>query len=312
MPERPLVLAIDVGATKTALAVLDSRSRLIVAKRTKPIERGQPAAELAAAAHALFADMLADRDASFDDVRGVGLALPGAVERGVLLRDGKLDASWARASLERVLSEGFGVPAFVEQDANAAALGEGWHGCAQSERDYVFLALGASVAAGIVSDGRILRGGHSAAGALGELVIAREGLGEGRRGDRTLDATIGGDALRERVARIAGALTTDEALVRARSETRFATFRDDTIDHLALALIALCAVVDPCLIVLGGGLADARDDLVEPLRHRLSGELARDVRVVCSTLGVDAPLFGVAFGAVEKSRPAKPRVATER
>jgi glucokinase len=301
-PVASLLFAVDLGATKCAHALIDAASGSIVAKRLTSTVLDQTPARFVAAAKVTLTSMLAERGAALESVLAVGMAASGPVDDdGNLLEAGKLEG-WTNIPLAADLARAFGRPTFVEQDANAAAIGEAWRGCARRETDFVFLALGSGVGAGIVAGGQLVRGAHCAAGELGDLVVERGRLGSGPRGEHDIDGAIGGWQLRDRASAVLGeTVSATDALTRAQSDPRLSAFRDHAVESIALSIIALAAVLDPALVVLGGGISAASDALLNPLRARLAGELPRETSIVCSALGTDAQLFGAARGAAAQS-----------
>ena len=101
-------------------------------------------------------------------VVALGVAVPGHVDsEGHVLNAGNLEG-WVNVPLRTLLEDRYGVPVFVERDANCGAIGERWTGAGRKMNDFVFLALGTGVGAGLFLDGRIYRGAHFAAGEAGE------------------------------------------------------------------------------------------------------------------------------------------------
>jgi hypothetical protein len=158
--------------------------------------------------------------------------------------------------------------------------------------NFVFLALGTGVGAGIVVNGRLHRGFHDAAGELGNLVIGREFLGEERGGVGNLAALVGGKTIRAKAKEAAGKeLSAADALERA-DDAELGPIADEVVDYVAMTVIAIAAILDPEAIVFGGGTAEAGARLVEPVRARIAGELPAPPALVHAVLGADAQLHG--------------------
>ena len=173
----------------------------------------------------------------------MGCAVPGQVdERGVVLGAGNL--GWHDVPLQALLEEAWGVPAFVEQDANAGALGELWHGVAQTLDDFVFLALGTGIGAGIVLGGRLYRGAHHAAGELGDLITEARSLGEGPPDEHNLASRIGSRALRLRGREALGEEHAAAEVIAGSGDVRLAALAQDATDQLAVAVIAIAALLE--------------------------------------------------------------------
>lgn len=298
--ERDVVIGVDIGGTKTALMAWYEATGTVLAKETfeTPADAG-PAAMvdcLVTGIDALLTDLGRDRA----HLRAVGVAAPGLVDAaaGIVLQAGNL-AGWSKVPLREMLVGRLGVPVVIEHDADAAALGERWRGAAGEFETFVFVALGTGVGAGIVIDGRLYRGSHLAAGEVGDMVMGRAFLGQERGGQGNLAQLIGGKTLRRRARQSTGAeLSAAEAIALADEDTRLAALADEVADYLAIALIAIAALLDPEAIVVGGGTAEAGEDLLDPVRERLRREAAAPPLLIASALGPEAQLYGAVFAAL--------------
>lgn len=247
------------------------------------------------------------RAAGPGQLRSVGLSVPGQVDaRGNFIRAGKLkrlqDVHF-QAEMERRL----GIPVAVERDANAAAIGEAWRGCARRVMNFVFLALGTGVGAGLVLDGRLHRGAHFAAGEAGDLVFDRAALTADAPDAHNVGAHVGGVAIRERAHMNAGRhLGAADAIRGAGYDARLEPLADEVADDVALAVVAISALVDPELVVLGGGTAVAGADLVDRVSRRVAHVyLSARPRILASPLGADAQLHGALLGALGRIDPRR-------
>ena len=295
-----LILGVDIGGTKTALMLWDRARETVLVQDSfeTPADAGPEALVEAVAAEC--ERLLAGCARSFADLRAVGMAVPGQVDAagGRVLVSGNL-AGWVDVPLRELVEARFGTPAAIEHDANAAALGEQWRGAAQGMATFAFVALGTGVGVGIVIDGRLHRGAHHAAGELGDLVVSRAFLGQERAGQGNLAQLIGGKTLRRRAQRVTGAeLSAAEAIAFAEEDEALAALADDVADYLAMALIAVAALLDPEAIVVGGGTAEAGEDLLDPVRERLACEVAAPPLLIASALGPEAQLYGAVFCAL--------------
>ncbi|HZH03420.1 MAG TPA: ROK family protein, partial [Myxococcaceae bacterium] len=232
-------------------------------------------------------------------IQAIGVAVPGRVdEQSTVLDAGKL-VGWTQLPLRDRLAARFGVPAFVEQDANAAALGERWRGGAQQLRDFVFLALGTGVGAGVVVNGRLVRGARCAAGEMGDLMLDRSRLDRGSPEEHNLGALVGGPVIRERARQALGEqVSTSESLTRANEEPKLRPLVSEVTDYVAMAVIAVSAILDPQAIFLGGGTASAGEPLLQGVRNRLERALRVTPDIRLSSLEENAQLYGAVFGAL--------------
>jgi glucokinase len=298
------ILGVDIGGTKTALmATARATGRRVATTRIETPRDAGPEAIVRLLRDESNA-MLARAGIDPRSVRAVGCAVPGPVDiHGVVIGAGNLDG-WDHVPLRTLLEQEWGapsVPAFVEQDANAGALGEMWQGVAQAMADFVFLALGTGVGAGIVLGRRLHRGAHHAAGEVGNLAIGPYALRHEARGEHNLASRIGSRALKARAREATGEnVRAAEAASGADDDPRLAGIARDTADDLAVAVIAIASILDPEAIVFGGGTSAGGEALIERVRERVRGELGVDPVLVVSALGEDAQLYGTVAGAMNR------------
>lgn len=295
-----VVVGIDIGGTKTAVMLTDVRSGEDLATETftTPADDGPEAmiAGLCAAAE----EIVAASDRPREALRGLGVAVPGSVDidAGRVMTAGNL-RGWSDIPLRDLLCRQLNVPVLVDQDANAAALGERWRGGAKEMNNFVFLSLGTGVGAGIMINGRIRRGFHDAAGEVGNFVMHRDDLARSRDQHGNLELLIGGRAIRERAREATGDdLSAAEALRRAESDERLAPLAADVADYLAMTVVAIAALLDPEAVVFGGGTAEAGEALIESVRERMTRELSAPPALLRSVLGADAQMHGAVFNAL--------------
>lgn len=316
-------LGIDVGGTKLSAALLSPRGEMRA--RTKlPLERTGP--EEAAQQ---IADLIAQFERAAGDgrqeLRGIGIAIPGVVFHD----SGEVWApnipGWDRYPLHDRLRESTEAVLTIDSDRSAYVLGEQWCGAAKGTHNAVFLAVGTGIGAGILIDGRLCRGAGDIAGAVGWFALAPESRADyARRG--CFESEASGTAVGERAVRMIGTgrstLITemvDGDLTRVTAETVVeAARRDDslargvleeTVTYLAMGIANIVSILNPEIVVLGGGLMQAGDLLFDPLTAEFKKWAqplaAEEVRVVLSALGEDAGLFGagkLAWNVVETSR----------
>ena len=302
---RGVVVGVDVGGTKTALLATDVGTGEDLATETYDTEaEAGPAAmidELSGAIERIVEAAGRRRE----DLRAVGVAVPGhvAVEAGRVIAAGNL-RGWSDVPLRDLLGRKLGVPVWVDQDGNAAALGEHWRGGAKEMHNFVFLTLGTGVGAGLMINGRLRRGRHNAAGEVGNFVMGREFLGQRQEQHGNLELLVGGPAIRERVREAIGEeLSAAEALRRAAEDERLAPIAAEVIDYVAMAVIAIVALLDPEAIIFGGGTAEAGEALIDPVRERVERELTMRPALMRSVLGAEAQLHGAVFGALWELDP---------
>ena len=301
MNQRPgndgdVVVGVDIGGTKTALLAVDRVTGEELARDTfsTPHDRGPE--HMIAELQRTIDGLLQKAGRAREGLRAVGVAVPGQVDTtGQVLRAGNLQG-WIDLPLGDRLKTTLGVPVFVDHDANCGALAEKWRGCAQGASDFVFLALGTGLGAGIVIDGRVYRGAHHAAGEVGNMVPGRHQLGHPSPGQH-LGQLAGGRAIRNKARQAVGhPIGAGEAIREAEHDERLGPLADEVADHVSLVVLALAVVLDPEMIVLGGGTAG--DELIERVSERVQPSVVVPLRLVRAGLGEDAQAFGAVFGAL--------------
>ncbi|WP_052397059.1 ROK family transcriptional regulator [Streptomyces sp. NRRL F-5123] len=242
-------------------------------------------------------------------VLGIGAGIASPVEKG----SGELGAEgimpgWVGLHLTDELRGRTGLPVRVTNDANAGALAELMYGAGRQVDDMVYIRLSAGIGAGIVSNGRLLLGARGLAGEIGHLPLVTDGL-ICRCGNRGCLETVASPVA---IARLLSqswgrqiAARDLLALIKQRNTGALRAVRDAG-DAVGRALAALVTLLNPRLVVVGGDLAAAGEDLLEPLRagigrHTLPSA-ARGIEIVTGGLGAGAEVRGAA-GLVLSAAP---------
>lgn len=306
-----LTCGIDIGGTKIAGAVVDAEGTIVAEARVESPATDPSAMETAAAG--LVGDFAAAHDIA---AVGVGAAGYIASDRSTVLFAPNI--AWRNEPLGADLARLTGLPVVVENDANAAAWGEFRYGAGGDVDDQLMVTVGTGVGGGIVVDGHLLRGAHGVGAEIGHLNVVPEGrlCGCGNRGCleqygsgtalvRAAREAVAANSLlaRDLVDRAGGdpdAITGPMITAAAQEGDRFAIEQFEQLGHwLGHGIASLVAVLDPAVIVIGGGVSEAGDLLVGPLRaafeHELSGRGYRptpEIRV--AELGNRAGVIGAA------------------
>jgi glucokinase len=290
MPARRFALVADLGGTKIAVARVGASGEI-----THRMQAATPAGGGKQVVDAI-AQMLAQLP--MEAVCAVGVAVPGLARP-----DGTVWApnlpGWTRMRLTRMLHQRLGLPVVLESDRSACVLGEAWKGGARDCCDVVFVTVGTGIGAGIISGGRLLRGTGELAGCLGWLPV-REKFLAAYKSMGCLEYHAAGPGIGRAGRRAFRASVTPERIVAlARSgDSRARGILTEAGSALGVALASVVDILNPQVIVVGGGMAAAGDLLLAPARRALrqwAQPLAgRQVRVVRSSLGNHAPLLGLA------------------
>ena len=303
--DQGVVVGVDIGGTKVALLATDVATGEDIGRErfATPADAGPDV--LLEKLFATVRGMLSSAAREPAELRAIGLAVPGYAdaEQGRVIQAGNL-AGWRDIPLREIVRRELGVPAFIDNDANAGALGERWRGAAKKMHNFVFLALGTGVGAGVVVNGRIHRGFNNAAGEVGNFLMGRQFLGKNRGGHGNLELLVGGPALREETKQAAGKrLNVTEAFQKAERNARLEKVAERAADYIAIAVINIAALLDPEAVIFGGGTAAAGEPLFDRVRSRVERELRVCPALIRSPLGEDAQLHGAVFGALWQLDP---------
>ena len=246
---------------------------------------------------------------SMDDVEGIGVGVPGPVlDDGVV--NGCVNLGWGVFNVAEKLSALLGgIRVVAGNDANVAALGEQWRGGGKGFKNVVMVTLGTGGGGGIIIGGRILPGGHGAAGEIGHMQMRKNETavcGCGKKGCLEQYASATGIV---RLAKLALADETKPSSLRSLAEVTSKDIFDSakTGDAMALklvdtlgemlgsALAHITAVVDPDVIVIGGGVSKAGQILLDAIvkhYHPAAFHACRDTEFKLAVLGNDAGMYG--------------------
>ncbi len=308
-------LAVDLGGTKCSAAIVD-RSGRIVSRRTVSVDLSSasaPVLQVVQLAH----DLAAEKNPKHA-FAAAGVAVPGLVRATGTVWAPNLPG-WQRMPLARRLKRSLGIPVVVESDRNAAILAECWRGAAKDKSDAIVLMIGTGIGAGILSGGRILRGAHELSGCVGWLTVTRAKL-PNTAGIGELESLAAGPAIaraaqqRLREGEESSLSRFDPSKVTAHDVAAAARLGDrmalDVFTRagafLGYGIANLVSLLDPQIVILGGGMAAIADLYLESLRsamfERAQPLAARHVKMVVSKLGDRANLLGCAHLAREYTK----------
>jgi glucokinase len=291
--DRRVALAIDLGGTKI-IGGLVAASREVLWIQRYPVARGAPAAVLGQLIEVIRqAQSKAPRHVL---LAGIGVAVPGAVRPDGTVWAPNL-AGWTRIPLADELAEATGLPVTVENDRITSLLGERWCGAARGVRNAAFVTIGTGLGVGFMVDGHLCSGARGVAGSIGWWTLGRDGRDPRRMRVGTLEAAVAGPGIVRRMAqaRIPGASPQELIVAARRGNRRARAVIREVGDLLGSAVANLVSVLDPEVVILGGGIAQAGRLLLDPVVaavRRDAQPLARSVRIVRSYLGTRASLMG--------------------
>lgn len=247
-----------------------------------------------------------------ENVLGVGVGIPAPVmESGIVKATANL--GWGYKEVKHELEELLEIEVKVGNDANVAALGEMWKGGGQGHRNMIMVTLGTGVGGGVITNGRIMVGGHGAGGEIGHICVnydETESCGCGKTGCLEQYASATGIA---RLARKRLKKNEDASILRDAAEEEISAktvfdavkagdkvameVAEEFGKYLGYALSNLAVIVDPEVIVIGGGVSRAGEILLEYVTKYFMKRVFfanKECKFALATLGNDAGIFGAA------------------
>lgn len=287
-------LGIDFGGTKIALGIVDDAGRILESRRI-PTQIGSAAptglVHLTEEVRALLAE--------HTTVRGIGIGICCQVDPRTRQLDGADDniPGWQDLDIARRLEVSAALPVYLDNDANAAALGEGWCGAARGLSDFLTLTIGTGVGGGVVAGGKMLHGAWGGAAELGHMPLDPQGPDCYCGGHGCLEQLIAGPALTQRAAEIG--VTDAPALFLAASHSAEALrVVTEAGAWLAQATLLLLHVFQPEAVLYGGGVIDSAWPFWQPLlahmQQRSGIPSDQRARLAKAALGTRAGIVGAA------------------
>ncbi|MFD4641068.1 ROK family protein [Lentzea sp. NPDC058436] len=294
------VLGVDIGRERIRAALADLGGSVVA--RVDERNRSRSAAALVRTVTDLASRTVADAGIALTDVVVKVIGSPGVIDqRSRVVRHAPQLPGWESLGVMDGLESSLGPLLVVENDANLAALGEHVYGAARNARVFVCATVGTGVGMGIVVDGKLFRGAHGAAGEVGFLPFG-ESSSDVRRGQFEDAASAGSVVARARELGLT-ARSARQVFSQARSGDASAleVVRAEA-ERLAFLVAAVAAVIDPELVVLGGGVGSNVDLLLEPMEARLRTMTPLAPRIVAGSLGDGAVLSGAIAMGLEAAR----------
>ena len=316
MPADSPILSIDIGGTKVAVGIV-AGGRLLAGDRlaTQPLD----SADVLAGRIAELARNIADRAAiAWPKIAAAGVCCPGLVDgvRGIVHSPANLKGWAPTVPLADLLARALAVPAFVENDANAAALGEQRYGAGRGVANMVYLTISTGIGGGIIINNHLYAGDTGVAGEIGHMTIRYDGrlCNCGRLG--CLEAYASGTALAKAARQAASPdlpwvvqsgglehITAADVLRGVHAGEPLALrLWADLIDALSAGLGNVINIFNPRRIVLGGGLTHAGPTLFAPLRQQVPQRAVtgQACDIVAAELGDQVGVLGAAAVALDR------------
>ncbi len=309
-------IGVDLGGTNIATGVIDSTNK-IIGRGTVKTNAPRPAADIFASIKEAADMAVADAGISYDDVVSVGIGTPGSVNKDTGAIEFSNNLKFHNVPAQQMLQDLFKKPVYLENDANAAALGEAVAGCGNGVKDFVAVTLGTGVGSGIIIDGKIYRGSNFCGGEMGHMVINVDGIpcNCGRKGcwekyasatalvsqaveamegnrDSLLWETCEGDLNKVSGRTIFAAVDKGDAIAKAVVEKY--------LYYVSIGLANVINALQPEMVCIGGGISGQGEKILKPIRDMVKAErysvyAEKQAEIVPAELGNDAGIIGAAL-----------------
>ena len=303
------VVGVDIGGTNLRLAVADRSGNIAAKWFASTVGVREPERVICLILDGVNS-ALSELQEPSSALQSIAIGVPGITDaaNGIVVATSYL-MGWRNVPLRALMERELNIPTVVDNDVNFAALGESWSGAAIGVRDFVFLAIGTGIGAGIFIDGRIYRGSCWGAGEVGYMLVPgiKEGVGQADE-PGSLESMIGGEGIRtqwqrrwsaERTSLPRELIATEifDHAVNGDAEAQAVLQQSATM--LAQAIYNISLVLNCPLVVLGGsvgthpGLRNSTEEILK--RWKLRGA----PRLTISSLGADAQLRGAIRAALD-------------
>lgn len=309
-------IGVDLGGTNIATGVIDENYKIIGRGKVKT-RAPRPAEEIFASIKEAADMAVADAGISYDEISSIGIGTPGSVNKDTGDIEFSNNLKFHNVPAKKMLEDIFGKPVFLENDANAAALGEAVAGCGNGVKDFIAVTLGTGVGSGIIIDGKIHRGSNFCGGEMGHMVINVDGIpcNCGRKGcwekyasatalvsqaveamegnkDSLLWKTCEGDLNKVDGRSIFAALDMGDEVAKA--------VVDRYLYYVAVGIANIINALQPEIICVGGGISGQGEKILKPIREIIKNErysvyANKQAAIVPAALGNDAGIIGAAL-----------------
>jgi glucokinase len=285
-------IGVDIGGTKILSAVIDEKGNIIKSLRV-PSEGKEGRDKILSHLYEAIEGVISE------DIVGIGIGTAGQVDpdTGTIVTATPNLKDWAGTPLRDIIEKRFGLPTYVDNDGNVAALGEWWAGGGRGARCLLCLTIGTGIGSGIVYEGKVFRGAKGVGAELGHMSIKYDGIRCNCGGIGCIEAYASGPALMRKLQEKGKSIATPEDVLRyaESGDTIVLEAIEEIGTLLGYAMVSFINIFNPDIILLSGGVSNLGDFLIRPVRkivdtYALPG--GRDVKITRATLGENAGVVG--------------------
>lgn len=266
------VIGIDIGGTKILGGVIGSNGDLIKFKETST--------DANLGRDHILKKLFSVLDDLFDtDIEGIGIGSAGRINfnTGEVIYATDNLPGWTGINLKEIISQKYKTKIIVENDVNAAIIGENWLGSAKSFKDVLMITLGTGVGGAIILDGKLIRGSHFSAAEIGHTILYPGGKRCNCGQNGCVEQYISGTAIYKRYNEIVGSNLVSSAKdvfnLYMKNDKISKLVVDEFVKSLSLLIFNIRNFIDPEIIILGGGVTNSKDLWWEYLKSQIKCDL---------------------------------------
>lgn len=303
MPNK--IIGIDIGGTAIKLALLNMAG-VLIEKWSISTNISDNGSHIPYEIVNSIKGKFSQAGESLENLMGIGIGVPGPVDDVHVKR--AVNLGWSNFPLKNIIEQALHVPVVLLNDANAAALGEFWKGTDVPLNDIVFITIGTGVGGGIIVNGQIINGHHSSGGEIGHIpVVSTEKRVCGCGNVNCLECYGSANGMVKTFNQLANRTIVSNAkeifeLLETGDQFAQETLKI-TINYLAKAISGIVNTLDPEEIVIGGGVSEADQLFIVPLREALEKsvfpQIRESIQIRKASLGNDAGIYGAAYQVIE-------------
>ncbi len=294
-------IGIDIGGTFIKAAIVEGRGKIVLSSKTPTPKNGQ---EIPKKVIEIIEELTGKAKIDISEIKSVGIGVPGVCDtkKGTIVNCPNIE-NCKNIEICKCISQRFGVDAYIDNDANCAALGEYTVSDMKSE-SFVFVTLGTGVGGGIILGGRLLRGINSAAGEVGHIVIKQNGerCNCGRRGCWERYASVTALVRQAKEAGFTGNVSGRSIFTdRAKGNKKADEVIKQWLEYVAEGICDMVNIFQPEEIVIGGGISREGNIILEPVadfaqKYSIKDTNSkRNTKIRISKLFNDAGVVGASF-----------------
>ena len=298
--ENNLCISIDLGGTKIYAVLMDLSGKVLKAKEI--VNHNLKGEE----AYCLICDIIRELLAFWEKTKkkllGISIGVPGSIDKTNSVVQWAPSLDWRDFALKQRLENDFHMEVEIANDLNLGALGEAWFGQGQNMSEFVFISIGTGLAGGMVIGHSVYAGAHNMAGEIGYSIFDKECLKKDYPGFGPLEMIASGMGISLRAKEHLESILGEEELKKVTGRYAFEACRkgekwaveiiDDMADYLSMAIVSICAMIDPEAIILGGGISNSADVFLDRIKENLQYTNSNNIPLLISNIAKNVTVLG--------------------